>query len=247
MADASAPIVTDPNPGEGEPEDLNIGDAPVTKEEPKAEPVVEEGEGVVEYEPTGDVGLDMALAFVGKAGIGGEHPAMQAALEGNFDMLRAVLGAKGIQGWEQYVALGEKSYANTQKANGEKAKAAQKAIHEAAGGPEQWAAIREWAAANATPEEKAAVNAQLNAGGVTAKMAAVYLAGLYAKAGNVNEDGAPVVRDGATRGTPSTNTGALDGKAYAREVAALHQKLGGNMEESKEYAALQRRRAAFRG
>lgn len=246
MTQEAAPV-SDQNPADAEtPDNLNIGDSPAPKvDEPKPPaPVVEDG--VVEYEPTGDVGLDMALGFVGKAGIDHTHPAMQAAMTGDFSMLRAVLSAKGTPGWEQYVALGEKAYAANKATSEAKAKADRETVYKVAGGEEQWNAIRTWAAANATPEEKAEVNAQLSAGGASAKMAVAYLASLYAKAGNVNEDGAEVVRDGAGRVPAANANGTLDRKAYASAVAALHNKLGGNMEGSKEYAELQRRRQAHR-
>jgi hypothetical protein len=239
--------VSDPNPSDAEaPDNLNIGEAPVLPvEEPKTPSTTDEA-GVVEYEPTGDVGLDMALGFVGKAGIDASHPAMTAAAAGDFSLLRAVLSAKGIPGWEQYVALGEKAYNATKATNEAKAKADRENVYKVAGGEEQWNAIRTWAAANATPEEKAEVNAQLSAGGASAKMAVAYLASLYAKAGNVNEDGAEVSRDGTTRVPAANANGTLDRKAYAAAVATLHNKLGGNMEGSKEYAELQRRRQAHR-
>lgn len=239
--------VSDPNPSDAEPIDnLNIGDAPVPVADAAKPPAPTVEEGVVEYEPTGDVGLDMALGFVGKAGIDANHPAMVAAGTGDFSLLRAVLSAKGAPGWEQYVALGEKAF-NANKTSGEaKAKADRETVYKVAGGEEQWNAIRTWAGANATPEEKAEVNAQLNAGGASAKMAVAYLSGLYAKAGNVNEDGAEVSREGTTRVPAANANGTLDRRAYAAAVAVLHGKLGGNMEGSKEYEALQRRRQAHR-
>ena len=65
-------IPTEPNPDAPKADDktaLNL-DTPavVPVVDPKVEPPA--GEDVVVYEPTGDVGLDMALEFIGKAGLG---------------------------------------------------------------------------------------------------------------------------------------------------------------------------------
>jgi len=217
--------------------------------EPKVESKVDLPDGtVVEYEPTGDTGLDMALQFVGKAGLSGDHPAMQAASTGDFTILKAILAQKNVPGWEQYVKLGEDAYART-KANEEKKSAELVSlVHTVAGGKEEWEAVQKWAAASADPAEKSQINALLNQGGLAAKGAVTYLVNAYNKANNVvvtPRDGvANASRDG---GTPNADSGPLDPKAYARAVGALNHKLNGRLEGSKEYEALQRRRQAYKG
>lgn len=256
MADQNTAPVSDPNPNNEEP---TIGNTSIVipegdgKEAPKpTEPVKAEPPKVddspVSYEPTGDVGLDLALDFVGKAGIGIDHPAMKAAQDGDFSILKATLAAKGVQGWEQFVALGEAAYTRTKEA--EKANSAKIAalVHEAAGGPEAWAEVQKWAAANATQEEKAEINALLNKGGLAAKGAVQYLVGAYNRATNVEATPAdPVARAGRGGGVPTGDNAPLSPRAYSDAVAQLNARLGGRLEGSPEYAKLQARRQAFRG
>lgn len=225
----------------------------LTGEPPKApapapqEPVEPVGTGPIEYERTGDVALDMALGFVGKQGLGPEHPAMMAAMDGNFALLKAELASRGdkAQGWEQFIALAEKSYADTKAANEARAAKDREAIYGAVGGEAQWAAIQQWASANAEPEEKAEVNAALAAGGRQAKAMAVYLAQLYAQASGTTVNPANPLSPNATGGAPTS--GALSPRQYTEAVRELHAKLGGRMEDSREYAQLKARRAAYRG
>lgn len=203
---------------------------------------------VVEYESTGDTGLDMALDFVGKAGISGDHPAMQAAAEGDFSILKAVLAQKGVAGWEQYVKLGEDAYARTKAAEATKSQALVTLVHDVAGGKEEWEAVKAWASENAEPAEKAQINALLNQGGLAAKGAVTYLVNAYNKASNVTVNPKdPTANAARNGGTPDAATGPLDPKAYAKAVGELNHKLNGRLEGSKEYEALQRRRQAYKG
>lgn len=256
MADQTTAPVNDANPGN---EETTVGTVviptddgkEVTKPaviEPAKTPPTLAGDAPVAYEPTGDVGLDLALDFVGKAGISIDHPAMKAAQEGDFSILKATLAAKGVQGWEQFVALGEAAYTRTketEKANNVKIVSL---VHEAAGGPEAWAEVQKWAAANATPEEKAEVNALLNKGGLAAKGVVQYLVGAYNRATNVDSTPAdPLARAGRAGGVPTGDNAPLSPRAYSEAVDQLNTRLGGRMEGSREYAALQARRQAFRG
>lgn len=218
--------------------------APVVPAAPAAAaPAANEAVGTeVIYEPTGDRGLDMALAFIGKQGLAGDHPAVQAAADGDFTLLKAELAQKGVQGYAEFIELGEQAYARTQEKNKAQAEAARKAIHDTAGGAESWAAIQAWASANASPEEKAEINIQLNKGGLAAKAAVVYLSNAYSKAGNVNQEPADVSKGG---GKPAAaSEGKLTATEYAAAVKALNSKLRGRLDGSPEYAALQSRRIA---
>lgn len=247
MTDQVTPVVPEVKP------EVPAVVAPVVPEQigdpVKVEPVVPviapAGEAIA-YEPTGDVGLDMALDFVGKAGINASHPAMLAAQNGDFTILKATLAAKGVTGWEQFVALGEAAYARTSADNDKKAAASREAIFKEAGGEENWNAIKTWAGANATPEEKAEVNALLNQGGLAAKGAVKYLSDAYAKANNVEVNPRDPLANAAA-GANGNPQGPLSPRDYAAAVQQLNNKLGGRLEGSKEYADLQRRRSAFRG
>lgn len=245
--------VNDPNPNN---EEATAGDttvllsdakpaAPVAAPAPAAAPV-EAGE--VAYEPTGDVGLDMALDFVGKQGIALDHPAMIAAQNGDFSILKATLASKGAVGWEQFVALGEMAFGRVKEQTSAKEAQMVKAVHDAAGGEEQWGAVKQWASSNATPEEKAEINALLNQGGLAAKGAVKYLVEAYNKANNVVvEPRDAAANAGRAGGVPSGATGPLSPAEYSKAVGALNHKLGGRLEGSKEYEALQRRRMAYHG
>lgn len=248
----SEPVtVSDPNPGntEAEHQSVLIGEppAPAAPTVPAAPATPAPADGALLYEPTGDVGLDLALEFVGKAGIASDHPAMVAAAGGDFSILKATLAAKGVQGWEQFVALGEQAFKKTAEQTEAKSKALREAVHKEAGGPEEWGAIQKWAGANATPEEKAEINALLNQGGLQAKLAVRYLASAYAKATNVVQDPKDPTANASRGGVPGSNDGPLSPRDYAEAVRSLNNKLHGRLDGSREYEQLQRRRAAYRG
>lgn len=207
----------------------------------------EPADGEYVYEPTGDVGLDLALNFVAKAGIGQDHPAMQAAQAGDFSILKATLAAKNAVGWEQFVALGEAAYQRQAETAKAKAEEGRKLIYAAVGGEDEWNAIKAWAGKNADPAEKAEINALLSQGGLAAKSAAKYLAEAYSRANNVTVDPRDPTATASRGGIPGPASGPLDPKAYAAAVSELNVRLKGRLEGSKEYDALQRRRAAFRG
>jgi len=250
MSDPNA--VSDPNPNniEDANQTILLDDAPKPADTPKpaepkpAEPAVGE---VVEFEPTGDVGLDMALAFIGKQGISETHPAMVAATAGDFSILKATLAAKGTAGWEQFVALGEAAYARKAEGETKKAEAIRETVFKEAGGKEEWGNVQKWASSNATPEEKTQINALINQGGLAAKSAVKYLVDSYNRANNVEVNPRDPLEAATRGGVPNAATGPLSAKEYANAVQQLNAKLNGRLDGSPEYAKLQQRRAAFRG
>lgn len=201
----------------------------------------------ISYEPTGDVGLDMALDFIGKAGLDSDHPAVKAAIEGDFTILKATLAAKGVAGWEQFVALGEAAYERASATAKAKSEAIRESVYKEAGGKDEWAAIQKWASDNATPEEKAEVNALLNQGGLAAKAAVRHLSEAYGRANNVTINPRDGTANASKGGAQDTVNGPLSPRAYADAVQSLNAKLGGRLEGSKEYQSLQARRSAYRG
>lgn len=211
---------------------------PVTPPAPVPEP---QGNVEVVYEPTGDAGLDMALGFIGKQGLAGDHPAVVAAAAGDFTLLKATLAQKGVVGYEAFIELGQQAYGRTQEKQKAQAEAARTAIHTQVGGAENWNAIQAWASANADADEKTVINAQLGAGGVAAKMAVAYLANAYNKANNKEQDPATVLAPGGAGKPPSASSGMLSPSEYAKEVALLSVKLRGRVDGSPEYEALRRR------
>ena len=244
-----APANQAPAAPDTSPLTLGAQQAPVVPAVPVAPvvPVVDNKAAPISYEPTGDVGLDMALDFIGKAGLDSDHPAVKAAINGDFTILKATLAAKGTAGWEQFVALGEAAYERASKEAAAKSEAIREAVYKEAGGKDEWAAIQKWASDNATPEEKAEVNALLNQGGLAAKAAVRHLSEAYGRANNVTINPRDGTANASKGGAPDAANGPLSPRAYSDAVQSLNAKLGGRLEGSKEYASLQSRRAAYRG
>ncbi|MFN9504294.1 MAG: hypothetical protein ACK57J_07040 [Rubrivivax sp.] len=205
----------------------------------------------VVFEPTGDAKLDLALSFVAKLGIDGEHPGIKAAEAGDFSILKATLAGLGQQaaGWEQYMALGEEAVGARKAAAEAKAKADKAAIVSAVGSEEAWNTVQAWATANAEPAEREAVNAALAAGGIAAKAMALYLKQLHDGAAGTTVVPQSAVNPAATTGGASGpgSNGPLSPREYAAAVAELNMQLRGRIDGSPQYAALQARRAAWRG
>lgn len=197
------------------------------------------------YDKTGDAGLDYALDFVGKLGYGDTHPAMLAATKGDFSLIKAELATKGVAGAEAVVALAEQAYTRFAKEDAAKSEALSSFAAQAAGSAENWAVVRAWAAAEATPQEKAQVNAAIAQGGLVAQGVISQLVGLYQQKHTLPKDAASVAKPGEVGGAAPT-TGPMTAQAYAQAVEALRQKHGNNTDSTPEYAALQSQRLAAR-
>ena len=104
--------------------------------------------------------------------------------------------------------------------------------------------MQAWAGANATPEEKAEINALLNQGGLAAKGAVKYLMDTYNRANNVEVNPADPLANSGRGGVPNAANGPLTASEYSAAVQQLNNKLNGRLDGSPEYEALQRRRAA---
>ena len=197
------------------------------------------------YDSTGDAGLDYALNFVGKLGYGDTHPAMQAAQKGDFSLIRAELATKGVAGSDAVLALAEQAYTRFAAEDAKKSEELAGFAAQAAGSAENWAVVRAWAAQEATPQEKAQVNAALSQGGLVAQGVISQLVALYQQKHTLPKDAADVAKPGAV-GTAAPSNEPMTAKAYAQAVEALRQKLGNRTEDSPEYAALQSQRLAAR-
>lgn len=197
------------------------------------------------YDPTGDAGLDYALNFVGKLGYGDTHPAIIAAQKGDFSLIRAELATKGVAGSDAVLALAEQAYTRFAAEDAKKAEELAGFAAQAAGSPENWAVVRAWAAQEATPQEKAQVNAALAQGGLVAQGVISQLVNLYQQKHTLPKDAAAVAKAGEA-GTAAPSNEPMTAKVYAQAVEALRQKLGNRTEDSPEYAALQSQRLAAR-
>ena len=196
-----------------------------------------------QYEPTGDAGLDYALDFIGKLGYSDAHPAVRAAITGDFSLIRAELSTRGVQGADAVVKLAEDAHARFAAKESEQAQVLQSYAHEAAGGEQNWDVVRAWASKEATPAEKADVNAALAKGGMVAKAMIRELVHLYKQSNTLPQDGKAVSK---TAGTPASNATPLTAQAYAQAVDELYRKLGPGAANSPEYAQLQKQRLAAR-
>jgi len=224
--------------------------APVTGKETQlpAGDAGKEGKGI-EYVDTGDAGLNMALKYVASHGFGPDHPAMAAAINGDFTLLKAELAGKGAPGFDAYMTLAENAFAKFDAENKAKREADTKAIHEIAGGEDNWKAVTAWTKENASPEEQAVFNDMLAEGGVKAKIVAQYLAGQYGgTATPALETDGPGLNVSATPGKSAATTNALSPKEYGAAVQeARRNHRGGAFEESAAYRQLMERRARWRG
>lgn len=201
-----------------------------------------------EYEPTGDAGLDIVLAFLGKNGLGADSPQIDQAMQGNFTYLEAFFAGKGDKapaGWQQYMVLAKDSYERTLAAEKSTAEDRTKLIHDKAGGKEVWDAISAFAQEKYGKDEKAYKGLRDALAG-TEEVATAIVQSLYneaMEAGRITKTGAAVT--GANVGTvPASSGGGLitDRAEYRAEQAALISKFGiARYSTTPEYAALQAR------
>jgi hypothetical protein len=212
---------------------------------------------VVTFASTGDAALDMAMGYFAKHGVTPDSLAMTSANTGDFSVLNAVLQEKGAEGAAAYVAIAQQ--AHSRKAEAEKAQEAQRTtvLHDTMGGEAGWQAVKNYVAANATPEELKEINANLNRGGLAAKATARYLKEVYERGTGHSLSGQPAaaapaapdpVATATTRAssTPPTST-ALSPQAYAAAIKDLVKQFGPGAYSQPAYAELQQRAQAWRG
>lgn len=174
------------------------------------------------YEPTGNAGLDYALDFVGRLGYGAEHPAMKAAMGGDFGLLRAELASKGVQGADRVVDLGVEAFKAFENKGRENTEKVGNLANQIAGGADQWQQVRAWASTNGTAEEKAQLNAMLQAGGLQAESAINYLVQQYNAQGGTQEPKAVASPNAAPRAGDAA--GPMTKGQYQKALAELQAK-----------------------
>jgi hypothetical protein len=243
----AAPAVGQAPAGEATPAQPTAPTVGVLLDEPtKADPAPNpDTSNEFSYDPTGDAGLDYALNFVGKLGYGDTHPAIMAAQKGDFSLIRAELATKGVAGGDAVLALAEQAYTRFAAEDAKKSEELSGFAAQAAGSAENWSVVRAWAAQEATPQEKAQVNAALAQGGLVAQGVITQLVNLYQQKHTLPKDAASVAKPGAV-GTGAAASGPMTAQAYAMAVEALRQKYGSNTDSTAEYAALQSQRLAAR-
>lgn len=249
-APASAPAAPAPAPAAPAPAPAAPAPAPVptpasfAPAPAPAAPGAPDKGVVVEYTPTGDHALDLALHFIGGLGFGPERPEMQAAMRGDLGPLSKSLEALGdrARGFERYVSAAKASF----DAKVEREKGAQEAVTklavEEAGSIERWNSIHKWASEVADPGEKVQIDSALKAGGQAARAMVKYLSDLYAQSGLDKAPAKSPLKAGAAGAAPDSE--ALTAAEYQAEIRKLRTKYGNRLDEQPEYKELTRRRLA---
>lgn len=161
------------------------------KPAPEAKPPVQPGSKAVSYMQSGNKALDAALSILGRGGLEQDSFEMDQAREGNFGPLKAVLNHLKLEHGEAALQLMEAAYV-THQAEQEKArKELISDLHKIAGGKDGWEATQAFIEANATPDEAKELKEALETGGITARMAARYMATLYQQFGQGAQEGQP--------------------------------------------------------
>ncbi len=219
--------------------------APAAFVEP-AKPEVPDGTVEVEYSPTGDAGLDLALTFIGRLGLGPEREDMKAAQAGDFTKIEATLKELGdkAKGYQPYLNAAKDSY-KRRAADAQKSQEALSAtVAKAVGGVEVWNAVHAWVSAEASPEQKAEINAAMKAGEFSATAMARQLAELYKQSGASNAAPKSAVQPNASA-MPASGT-ALSPEQFKAEMRRLEAKYGYRLENTDEYKQAWARRLAFK-
>lgn len=232
VVDTTAAVTATPAKTEAVTADPKTAAAAATKEAPAA----------VTYESTGNTNADYALAQIGNAGIGPDHPAALAALEGDFSLLKHALAAAGVPGSDHLIAMLEKAAIDASEADDAVAAKIVEDVHGMAGSKEHWDTVMAWGRDNADPAEKEALN-KLFADTATHKIAAGYLLSAYDRAGGPKDPAATVVnKDGAAAATGARGANEpLNRVQFAAEAKLLREKMGDAYIQSPEYQALGRR------
>jgi hypothetical protein len=189
----------------------------------------------------GDPGLNYAMKFLAGNGFNAENPAVAAAFEGDFSLLKAELAQKGIAGWEQALGLAEQSFDRHVKAN--------EATQAEVGGivtalAEQmgvdWEAAVGHVSKAAGAEERSALNTLLS-DPKTAHIAANYITNSYINAGDTEIEPASRATGAGAVASNERGGGALSRREYTAEMAKLRQSVGDSYMDTPQAQALYRR------
>lgn len=189
----------------------------------------------------GDPGLNYAMKFLAGNGFNAENPAVAAAFEGDFSLLKAELAQKGIAGWEQALGLAEQSYERHAKAHEQSQVEVGGIVTDLA---EQmgvdWEAAVGHVSKAAGAEEKSALNTLLS-DPKTAHIAAHYITSAYINAGDTEIEPAARATGAATGAVNERGGGALSRREYTAEMAKLRQSVGDDYMNTPQAQALYRR------
>ena len=210
--------------------------APATPSEQQPEVPEQTGPEPVQYAETGNPSLDYVLQYVGNMGIGSDHPAMQAAVNGDFDLLGVELAKADAKGAENILAMAKRTYEDMVSQTKARNTELKNKVHTIAGGEEQWQEVSAWAADNASEDERSAINTLFEQGGVAAEIAASYLVSQYRGATGTQFEGKPAVQQAAA--TPTPKNEPLTNAQFAAEASKLYRQYGNSYSNTPEYRAL---------
>lgn len=200
----------------------------------------------MEYNPTGDTVLDLALKFVGDRGFGPERDDMKAAMQGDFSKLEASLKALGdkAKGYERYLSAAKESYSRTQKERETREANITATIEQSVGGKEAWKAIHAWVSTEADDVQKKEITAAFAAGPYAAAAMARTLADLFRQSGKstLPPKGAVVANAASTTAEAGS---ALSPQQFKDEVRKLEAKYGYKLQSTDEYKDVVARRRAY--
>jgi hypothetical protein len=204
---------------------------------PPAAPAPAVEEGPVEYNETGNAKVDYGLKIIGGAGLSSEHPAVAAAMEGDFSMLAHALEAKGVPGASALVAMLEGEYKADQDSVAKEVENIKASVVAIAGSPEQWGEVANFIKANGSEEELGELRKMLQ-NPLQAKIAASYMVNLYDSAGGAREPAKQVAGEAAGARQPAGVKPITSRAEFSAAVDALYRKYGNDFEQSAEYQAL---------
>ena len=200
----------------------------------------------MEYNPTGDTVLDLALKFVGDRGFGPERDDMKAAMQGDFTKLEASLKALGdkAKGYERYLSAAKESFDRSAKSRKDREDNIVATIEQAVGGAANWKAIHAWVASEADDAQKKEITASFAAGPYAAAAMARQLADLYRQSGKSTIPPKSAVAANAAS-SPAAAGAALSPQQFKEEVRKLEAKYGYKLQSTDEYKDVVARRRAY--
>lgn len=201
----------------------------------------------IKYEETGDAKLDLALDFFGRNGLDADHPAIQAAVNGDFGLLEAFLDEKGAAGWKSYVALAKEAHANamekTKDADAKITDAVAKSLEQYGYTTEQWGEVIQWIRTE-SPEDVPEINKILASGPLGARAITAFILTNHREAtGTEYKPQASAVKEesGANAAAARQELSPITKSEFAREAEKLARSFGPDYMSSKEYRTLRQR------
>lgn len=220
---------------------------PVTLAEPEAKPTPDpDTSAEFTYDPSGDASLDIALGFIGKLGYSNAHPAVQAAMAGDWSVIKAELAVKGVQGGAEMLEIAQQGSKRLIEAAATRDKETREYAEKLCQGAENFKAVTTWAKANLPQADKDWFNASVSQGGIAAQAAIDKLTQSYLSANKFDKTPANPVSGNAASATPGFgDSGPITRAQYTEGLAALRQAAGGrDIMGSDQLKALEARRVA---